>query len=54
MKEDMWKYLVKITAIICGTIFGVVCILQGLDHAVVFTIATIIAGLGGYQLGKRS
>jgi hypothetical protein len=47
MKEET---AIKITAIVCLTAFGITCITHGIDHAVTFTIATLIGGIAGYTL----
>ena len=43
---------VKLVAIVCLTIIVVVCLVQGIDHAVVATVAAIIGGIAGYEIKK--
>ena len=43
----------KQLAIVCLTIIVVVCLLCGIDHAVVATVAAIIGGIAGFEVKKH-
>jgi len=42
----------KKVAIICLTIYGITCLYFGIDHFIIFTIASLIAGIAGYEIKK--
>ena len=44
---------VKLVAIVCLTIIVVTCLLHGIDHAIVATVAAIIGGIAGYEVKKH-
>jgi len=44
--------IVKITAIICLTILGIVALCKGVDSALLATITSILGGVAGYEYGK--
>ncbi len=46
------EHLVTLTAIICITFLEVVALLKGVDGQVLSTVFAVIAGLGGYAVGK--
>lgn len=48
----MKKYTVAIVAIIAITVLIALALLRGINGAVLATGMAIIAGLGGYTLGK--
>jgi len=37
-------------AMVCGTVFGTVCLRYGVDGTIAFSIAAGIFGVGGYAL----
>ena len=43
---------VKLTAIVCLTVIVVACLFQGIDHAIVATVAAVIGGIAGYEVKK--
>jgi len=42
--------ILALAAMVCGTVFGVFCIMKGLDSGVAFAIAAGIFGVAGYEL----
>ena len=50
---EMTSERVKLTAIVCLTAIVVVCLLRGIDHAIVATVAAIIGGIAGYEVKKH-
>jgi membrane protein YqaA with SNARE-associated domain len=44
--------IVKITAIISLTIICVVAVFHGIDSVLIGTIASIIGGVAGYEIGR--
>jgi hypothetical protein len=44
--------IVKIVVALCITAFGITCIMHGLDHAVVATVAGVLGGLIGYRVSS--
>jgi len=49
MKETT---IVKLFVSGCITVFGIVCILHGVDHAVVAAVAGVLGSLIGYKTSK--
>jgi len=43
----------KKLAVVCLTVYGLACLYFGINHLVVFTIATIIGGIAGYEIRKH-
>jgi len=37
-------------AILCLTVYGIGALLAGVDHAIVFLVASLIAGIAGYEI----
>lgn len=50
----MRKHIVTIVAIVCITILEAIALIRGIDGAVFSTIVGVIAGLGGFWLGKQN
>ena len=48
----MTQFQTKQLAIVCLTIIVVVCLLCGIDHAIVATVAAVIGGIAGYEVKK--
>ena len=44
---------VKLVAIVCLTVIVCVCLLCGIDHAIVAIVASIIGGIAGYEVKKH-
>jgi len=49
----MSNYIKEVT-IISLTSLGIFAMWKGIDSGILVTIASAIAGLGGYELGKRT
>ena len=44
--------LVKVTAIACLTVICSIALLRGIDSALTGTVAAIIGGIAGYEVGR--
>jgi len=43
----------KKLAVVCLTVYGIACLYFGINHFVVFAIASGIAGIAGYEIRKH-
>jgi len=43
----------KAIAIVALLVYGIWCLMTGVNHAIVFAIAVIIGGLAGYEYRRR-
>jgi len=39
-------------AILCLTIYGIACLIANINHLVVFSIASAVAGIAGYEIKR--
>lgn len=46
--------LVKITAIVSLTIICSIALLRGIDSVLVGTVCSIIGGIAGYEIGRKT
>ena len=42
--------ILALAAMVCGLIWGYICVQAGIDHGVAFAIAAGIFGVAGYEL----
>jgi len=47
------KTLITIIAIICVAVLECIALLMGIDGQIFATVISVIAGLGGYTIGKK-
>jgi len=47
------KTLITITTIISIVILEIIALLQGIDGQIFATVISVLAGLGGYTIGKK-
>jgi len=47
------KTLITITAIISIVILEIVALIQGIDGQIFATVISVLAGLGGYTVGRK-
>jgi len=43
----------KHLAVISLLIYGLACIVTGIDHQIAFLGATLIAGIAGFEIGRK-
>ena len=44
--------IIKVTAILCLTIICCTALIKGIDSVLIGTVASIIGGIAGYEIGK--
>ena len=47
MKDET---ILAMVAMVCGTVFGMFCIWNGINHGIAFAVAAGIFGVAGYEL----
>ena len=50
MKKMKDETVLALAAMVCGLVFGMFCVWQGIDHAIAFAVAAGIFGVAGYEL----
>lgn len=45
--------VVALAAIAGLVVLGTACVLKGVNHTLIFSIAVIVGGIGGYELKAR-
>lgn len=54
-KRVRWEsFIVTLTAILCITVLEVIALLKGIDGQVYSTVLAVLAGLGGYTIGRST
>ena len=47
MKDET---ILALAAMVCGVVWGYICVQAGIDHGVAFAVAAGIFGVAGYEL----